>query len=124
MPTTIASMGVLIHSICSRPDDIGNFMATSLMGTCTENQDGGCPLGSLTYRGDFEPTATGCFGPGGSYRMAQLSSVWIFLAHNAGDEALDFMVRIACGPHLSIACRHLILHIEPGARQPGLGRLR
>ena len=77
-------------------DDIGNFMATSLMGTCTENQNGGCPLGSLTYRGDFEPTATGCFGPGGSYRMAQLSSVWIFLAHNAGDEALDFMVRIAC----------------------------
>ena len=71
-------------------------MATSLMGTCTETQDDGCPLGSLTYRGDFEPTATGCFGPGGSYRMAQLSSVWIFLAHNAGDEALDFMVRIAC----------------------------
>ena len=85
-------MGVLIHSICSRPDDIGNFMATSLMGTCTENQDGGCPLGSLTYRTDFEPTATGCFGPGGSYRMAQLGGVWIFLSINVGDAPLDFMV--------------------------------
>ena len=95
------------------------------MGTCTENQDGGCPLGSLTYRGDFEPTATGCFGPGGSYRMAQLSSVWIFLAHNAGDEALDFMVRIACKslqlPLIALICTS---PVEPGTRQPGLGRLR
>ena len=66
-------------------------MTTSLMGSCG-NDPNACPLGSLTYRTDFEPIATGCFGPGGSYRMAQLSNVWIFLAHNAGDEPLDFMV--------------------------------
>ena len=67
-------------------------MATSLMGSCTEDLDGGCPLGSLMYHTDFAPTDTGCFGRGGSYRMVQLSSVWIFLSHNAGDDPLDFMV--------------------------------
>ena len=71
-------------------------MTTSLMGTCSDDPND-CPFGSLTYRSDFAPTETGCFGPGGSYRMAQLSSVWIFLAHNAGDEALDFMVRLQIG---------------------------
>ena len=54
--------------------DIGNFLATSLMGTCSDNIHN-CPLGSLRYRSDFEPVDTSCFGAGGSYRMAQLEEV-------------------------------------------------
>lgn len=81
---------------------------TSLMGTCTEDVHD-CSLGSLRYRSDFEPTATACFGPGGSYRMAQLGGVWILLTHNAGDDPLDFMV--------STVLRYIIAIIWPAANR-------
>ena len=101
--------------------DIGNVMATSLMGTCAENLHD-CALGSLRYRGNFEPAPTGCFGPGGSYRMAQLGSVWIFLAHNAGDAPLDFMVIFCNTWHLPY--RGLSLsHRCAGAGKPWLRRV-
>ena len=93
-------------------DDIGNLMTTSLMGTCSDDPND-CEFGSLTYRSDFAPTETGCFGPGGSYRMAQLSSVWIFLAHNAGDDALAFGVLGNLGSDGSGEVTEFVLEAPP-----------
>jgi hypothetical protein len=71
--------------------DIGNLLSTSLMGDCTSDPHN-CPLGSLHYHRNFESVATDCFGTGGSYQMAKLEGVWVFVTHNAGDEPLDFIV--------------------------------
>ena len=51
--------------------DIGNLLVTSLMGDCS-NDPHDCALGSLSYRSDFAPVPTNCFGPGGQYQMQQL----------------------------------------------------
>ena len=70
----------LLSLIADTTADIGNFLATSLMDSCSghassvtaefEVTDGPsvdlCALGSLRYRSNFEDVATGCFGPGGS----------------------------------------------------------
>jgi hypothetical protein len=71
--------------------DLGNILTTSLMGDCTSDPHG-CPLGSLHFRSDFAPVDTSCFGPGGQYQMTKLNGVWVFLAHNAADTPLDFVV--------------------------------
>lgn len=71
--------------------DLGNFLLTSLMGSCSSDPHD-CALGSLRYRGDFEPCSTNCFGAGGSYRMAQYENMWVFLSHITTDSPLDFMV--------------------------------
>ena len=92
--------------------DIGNFLATSLMGTCAEDLHD-CALGSLTYRDDFEPAATGCFGPGGSYRMARLGAAWVFLAHNAFENPLDFFVLGNLGSDGSGAVTEFVLEADP-----------
>ena len=95
--------------------DIGNFMSTSLMGTCTEDPHG-CPLGSLQYRSDFQPADTECFGPGGSYQMAQLEdTVWLFLAHNSGDDPLDFMIIGNLGSDGSGTVTEFVLEAPPFA---------
>eukprot|EP01051_Picozoa_sp_SAG22_P008939 SAG22_NODE_711_length_7740_cov_3.405837_3_plen_988_part_00 len=98
------------HTDC--PCCAGNFMSTSLMGSCAEDLHG-CPLGSLTYRDDFEPTATSCFGPGGQYRMLQTQSIWIFLSHNAGDDPLDFAVLGNLGSDGSGAVTEFVLEAPP-----------
>lgn len=87
-------------------------MSTSLMGSCAEDLHG-CSLGSLTYRDDFEPTATGCFGPGGQYQMLRTDSVWIFLSHNAGDDPLDFSVLGNLGSDGSGVVTELVLEAPP-----------
>eukprot|EP01051_Picozoa_sp_SAG22_P002090 SAG22_NODE_89_length_21278_cov_16.698758_9_plen_638_part_00 len=90
----------------------GNFMSTSLMGSCAEDLHG-CPLGSLTYRSDFDPTATGCFGPGGQYQMLRTESMWIFLSHNAGDDPLDFFVLGNLGSDGSGEVTEFVLEAPP-----------
>ena len=60
---------------------------------CAGPSVGACQLGSLRYRTNFEDVATGCFGPGGSYRMAQFSNIWVFLTSVTSDSPIDFMVR-------------------------------
>ena len=92
--------------------DIGNVLFTSLMGSCAEDPYG-CPLGSLRYRSDFEPVETGCFGAGGSYRMAQLANMWIFLSHNGGETPLTFEVVGNLGSDGSGAVTEFIFEAAP-----------
>eukprot|EP01051_Picozoa_sp_SAG22_P001950 SAG22_NODE_82_length_21749_cov_10.719769_7_plen_864_part_00 len=92
--------------------DIGNFLVTSLMGSCAEDPND-CALGSLRYRGDFEPVDTNCFGAGGSYRMAQYENVWVFLSHNSADAPLDFMVFGNLGSDGSGTVTEFVLEADP-----------
>ena len=92
--------------------DIGNFLVTSLMGSCAEDPND-CALGSLRYRGDFEPVDTNCFGAGGSYRMAKFENAWVFLSHNSADAPLDFMVFGNLGSDGSGTVTEYVLEADP-----------
>ena len=96
------------------------------------NLDIGCPLGSLHYQTGFENVDTGCFGPGGSYRMGQLGDMWIFLTHNAGDSPLDFMVLGQLGADNAGSVTEFVLEAPPfigfvkrvcGAGDPSINHL-
>eukprot|EP01051_Picozoa_sp_SAG22_P000970 SAG22_NODE_33_length_27588_cov_104.174652_1_plen_1765_part_00 len=82
-------------------------------GSCGVYYLGNCQLGSLGYRTDFEDIDTECFGPGGSYRMAKLGSVWVFFTHNAGDSALDFMILGNLGADNAGSVTEFVLEAPP-----------
>eukprot|EP01051_Picozoa_sp_SAG22_P006922 SAG22_NODE_469_length_10143_cov_5.595181_4_plen_929_part_00 len=92
--------------------DVGNFLVTSEMGSCAEDPND-CALGSLRYRGDFEPVDTNCFGAASSYRMAQYETVWVFLSHNSADAPLDFMVFGNLGSDGSGTVTEFVLEADP-----------